>query len=207
MFNMICPNCQAEYRKGFTTCSDCNVPLVEELPELPKEAPDEASEIRDSAQSMIFVAADAVEAETVKGLLEASGIAVNLANESSPFPGVPGLASGLKLVVNSAQESLARQVLDEYRVSAIGPSDAQEDTSAFEPECGLPEEVEGDTESSELGELCPNCRTQCSSADTSCPECGQELSDARSSDTAATSNNEAARVGTFRSREADFRDI
>ncbi len=110
-------------------------------------------------------------------------------------------------MVNSAQESVARQVLDEYRVSAIGPSDAQEDTSAFEPECGLPEEVEGDTESSELGELCPNCRTQCSSADTSCPECGQELSEARSSDTAATSNNEAARVGTFGSREADFRDI
>ena len=26
---MICPECQAEYRRGFTTCADCGVPLVE----------------------------------------------------------------------------------------------------------------------------------------------------------------------------------
>ena len=26
---MICPQCRAEYRRGFTTCRDCDVPLVE----------------------------------------------------------------------------------------------------------------------------------------------------------------------------------
>jgi hypothetical protein len=30
---MICPNCKAEYRPGFTSCSDCHVELVEKLPE------------------------------------------------------------------------------------------------------------------------------------------------------------------------------
>lgn len=30
---MFCPNCKAEYRDGFTKCSDCNVELVYELPE------------------------------------------------------------------------------------------------------------------------------------------------------------------------------
>ncbi len=30
---MFCPKCRSEYREGFTTCSDCNVPLVAELPE------------------------------------------------------------------------------------------------------------------------------------------------------------------------------
>lgn len=29
---MICPQCKAEYRDGFTTCSDCNVKLVWQLP-------------------------------------------------------------------------------------------------------------------------------------------------------------------------------
>jgi hypothetical protein len=30
---MFCPNCKAEYRVGFTECSDCQVPLVEKLPD------------------------------------------------------------------------------------------------------------------------------------------------------------------------------
>ncbi|RII26997.1 MAG: hypothetical protein CXR31_06960 [Geobacter sp.] len=28
---MICPKCKAEYREGFLTCADCEVPLVNEL--------------------------------------------------------------------------------------------------------------------------------------------------------------------------------
>jgi hypothetical protein len=30
---MFCPECRAEYRPGFTRCSDCDVDLVHELPE------------------------------------------------------------------------------------------------------------------------------------------------------------------------------
>src|SRR5580658_11147505 len=30
---MFCPNCEAEYRPGFTRCSDCDVALVERLEE------------------------------------------------------------------------------------------------------------------------------------------------------------------------------
>jgi len=36
---MICPQCQAEYRQGFTLCADCEVPLVAELPALAATAP------------------------------------------------------------------------------------------------------------------------------------------------------------------------
>lgn len=33
---MFCPKCGAEYREGFTKCSDCGVPLVEEAPGEPE---------------------------------------------------------------------------------------------------------------------------------------------------------------------------
>ncbi|HAM49907.1 MAG TPA: hypothetical protein DCP92_04140 [Nitrospiraceae bacterium] len=29
---MFCPKCRSEYREDFTSCTDCNVPLVSELP-------------------------------------------------------------------------------------------------------------------------------------------------------------------------------
>lgn len=33
---MYCPKCHAEYIAGFTRCSDCDVPLVDELPSPPE---------------------------------------------------------------------------------------------------------------------------------------------------------------------------
>lgn len=37
---MYCPQCRAEYREGFYQCSDCDVPLVVELPPKPVEQHD-----------------------------------------------------------------------------------------------------------------------------------------------------------------------
>src|SRR6185436_16077361 len=34
---MYCPSCRGEYREGFDRCSDCEVALVEALPEEPVE--------------------------------------------------------------------------------------------------------------------------------------------------------------------------
>ncbi len=34
---MFCPECNAEYREGFDTCSDCGVSLVAELPPIPDD--------------------------------------------------------------------------------------------------------------------------------------------------------------------------
>jgi len=37
---LTCPNCRAEYRDGFTTCSDCDVPLVHQEPIYPEVVPE-----------------------------------------------------------------------------------------------------------------------------------------------------------------------
>jgi hypothetical protein len=40
---MICPQCKAEYRQGFTMCADCDVPLVGQLPS-PSSGPGNSTE-------------------------------------------------------------------------------------------------------------------------------------------------------------------
>ena len=66
---MYCPNCRADYRPGFHQCSDCNIPLVHELP---LEAPhhDRAS----ANQVVVFESAISGEADMVAAALEQEGI-------------------------------------------------------------------------------------------------------------------------------------
>lgn len=54
---MFCPKCKAEYRRGFTHCSDCDVDLVEELPE--EESPS------DKALTLVWECADQAECLSV----------------------------------------------------------------------------------------------------------------------------------------------
>jgi hypothetical protein len=102
---MFCPNCKAEYRAGFTRCSDCDVPLVSALPLDSPPTTDETDSVE------VFSAADRFEAETVKGLLEANGIEVFLA-DGSTIPGLPGAVS---LFVSGSQADLAEDLIEEMK--------------------------------------------------------------------------------------------
>lgn len=54
---MFCPNCRAEYRPGFTRCSDCQVDLVGELPPPSPEDPElRENERPDLARTRYFLA-------------------------------------------------------------------------------------------------------------------------------------------------------
>jgi hypothetical protein len=35
---MFCPKCKAEFREGFAECSDCNITLINELPDKPEQS-------------------------------------------------------------------------------------------------------------------------------------------------------------------------
>jgi hypothetical protein len=59
---MFCPLCKAEYRAGFSHCSDCEVDLVEHLPVehpalAPPEAPGERVWCSDEQESCVYVCA------------------------------------------------------------------------------------------------------------------------------------------------------
>ena len=74
-----CPKCRAEYREGFTRCSDCDVELVDELPPEEEMADEEPSDL---VQLHIF--AGDIYAEMVKEALENEGIWCVLRKASGP---------------------------------------------------------------------------------------------------------------------------
>lgn len=73
---MFCPNCGTEYRPGFKRCADCDVDLVDQLPER------RDAEAEKTGPVVVFVTSSTWETDLVKSLLEASGIGVYGFNEN-----------------------------------------------------------------------------------------------------------------------------
>jgi len=65
-----CPQCRAEFREGFTECSDCHVPLLAGPP--PPEPPSRFDPSLDPV--IVFVTNDQIQLAMAKGLLEESEI-------------------------------------------------------------------------------------------------------------------------------------
>ena len=68
---MLCPQCGVQYREGFLECSDCQVPLVAEMPPEPKASVDpdpdlELVTVLESGDRLVVAAA--------QSLLEEAGI-------------------------------------------------------------------------------------------------------------------------------------
>jgi hypothetical protein len=68
-----CPQCREEYRPGFARCADCDVDLVDALPEEPKP---EEPRIREHLRALkrVFATSSMAEAEVVRILLRDHGI-------------------------------------------------------------------------------------------------------------------------------------
>ena len=81
---MFCPESKAEYRPGFTRCSDCQVELVDELKELDSVEP---SEVPGSGSSDYIVIANApglYEDSQICSFLEANGIPTQIRTNNTP---------------------------------------------------------------------------------------------------------------------------
>ena len=101
-----CPNCQSEYRPGFTRCRDCDVDLVAALPP--------AEEGIRTAIELVNVATflDLPQAQMVRELLEENGIATILLSDAGA--GISTFGFPCTLQVGSGDAERARALYEEY---------------------------------------------------------------------------------------------
>jgi hypothetical protein len=76
--DLYCPNCEAEYRPGFTECADCGVPLVYELPVEVSLTPNED---RNADLVPVYSTFNPAEIMMIKSLLDAEEIIYNIQGE------------------------------------------------------------------------------------------------------------------------------
>ncbi len=105
---MFCPECGAEYREGFTECSDCQVPLVRELPPSPEPKPDLKlfTVLETVDRNLLMVAKSVLEDAGIEYLVEGEGI-------SDPLGGVTlyGRKRPARLQVSQEEKGTARDLL------------------------------------------------------------------------------------------------
>ena len=113
---MFCPECRAEYREGVTTCPDCGVTLIPELPAV--------SELTDEDLVAVLDTGDVSILPVVKSVLRAAGIPYLVQGDESMgvLPvgkiGVAGISSGghglaAMILVPRDREEEARALLTE----------------------------------------------------------------------------------------------
>ena len=105
---MFCPECGAEYREGFSECSDCQVPLTPEPPPPPEPEPDlKLLTVLETVDRNLLMVAISV--------LEDAGITYLVEGESTPDPlgGVTlyGRKGPARLQVAEQDEGTARDLL------------------------------------------------------------------------------------------------
>ena len=107
---MYCPTCYAEYRDGFTECSDCQVPLLAGAP------PAEPSSQFDPALGLVVVLEtnDNIQLALAKGLLEDAGIPFFVLGQIATLvQDVDGfLRKWVRLQVPRDREAEAREIVE-----------------------------------------------------------------------------------------------
>ena len=104
-----CPECKAEYRDGFDTCFDCQVPLVDELTsEISAKAPLVEGVIERIKMKDLVVMADLANIALLKVVLKENNIEFYAMQRSSMYG-----AGGVLFKVDETQYYDALQLLDE----------------------------------------------------------------------------------------------
>jgi hypothetical protein len=114
---MYCPQCMTEYRKGFTECTDCRIPLLPGDPPQPEPGTEFDPELE---LVVVFESTDPVLIAMAKGALEEAEIPyfslnqiTRLVNDVDPM-----LRKLIRIQVAADQAEKAREVLSMLEVEA-----------------------------------------------------------------------------------------
>ncbi|MCE5199311.1 MAG: DUF2007 domain-containing protein [Armatimonadota bacterium] len=106
-----CPECRYEYRPGFTTCPDCNVELVDELPK------EEFLGSEETRMNLVTVETflSKTQANMAKMLLESCGIPTCVTNSHTVQTDIHTVFAdgGLRLKVREQDAAEAARILAE----------------------------------------------------------------------------------------------
>jgi hypothetical protein len=110
---MFCPKCKCEYREGFTTCSDCNISLVESLP-LKKQGKPIKEKIEFIDYELILTSFIFSEISQIKSVFDSEGIIYYIQGEDL------GVAPGglpARVLVKKEQVEESKQLLKDFNIT------------------------------------------------------------------------------------------
>ena len=101
---MFCPKCNAEYRPGFTQCSDCHVALVDILPDENDQQSDAQLLSDDQGEVVtVYESGDPVQVGMAKALLDEAKIRYISGGEGLQDMFGVGRVGGMNLLVGPAR--------------------------------------------------------------------------------------------------------
>ncbi len=115
---MFCPQCRVEYEPGFTRCADCEVSLVDRLPEDPSsDGPQDVKlvTVAESADSAFLVVA--------KSILDGAGIpCCAIGDRAQELIGWGRFGTGFNIAVGPVRIQVPERYADEAR-ALLEPND------------------------------------------------------------------------------------
>jgi hypothetical protein len=117
---MFCPECKAEYRPGFTRCSDCDTDLVDRLPEPGR---DSDAVLSDASLREVWTGEDQAECVSICTQLRAAEVPFKVIQRKQQF--LKGVEQHLRIGVPPDSYSQAKEIIDKGRLDFTDEAEDQ----------------------------------------------------------------------------------
>jgi hypothetical protein len=144
---MFCPECEAEYRPGFTRCSDCDVNLVESLEET--EIHSNNPELSGTPE-LLWTGTDARMRDGIIGALETANIPYH--ERGDKVGSLPGWSRQVYAIFTHVRDHRAANAAleDATRRREIGPAETDDEPASSPTSTAEPRQTDEDDELSDL---------------------------------------------------------